>query len=75
MIFKKNQTQPKVNLENHLTMTEFQQKNTLQNPDILKYKYSEITMEIMFIYLKEIVQFKEDIKKLLKKLLLELTPN
>jgi cupin superfamily acireductone dioxygenase involved in methionine salvage len=51
----------------HSEMEEFLLKNILKNQDILNIKYLEMNMEIMFICLKENAQFKEEIKKLLKK--------
>lgn len=45
-------------------MIELLSRNLLQNQDILKFKFSEINMETMFIFMKEIAQFKGDIRKL-----------
>ncbi len=41
-------------------------KDSWTDQNILKFNYWLITMVMLFIYLKEIVLFKEDIKKLLK---------
>lgn len=51
----------------HLAMIEYWLKSTSQNQDILKFKSLAIWWKIMFIYTREIAQFKEDIKKSLKK--------
>lgn len=43
-------------------------RSILASQGTLKCKYSVINMVTMFIYMKETVQFREDIKKSLKKL-------
>lgn len=42
-------------------------RNILKSQDILKFKFLVISLVTMFILTKEIVQFKEDIKRLLRK--------
>jgi hypothetical protein len=51
----------------HLEMEEFLLKNILKNLGILNIKYLEMSMEIMFICLRENAQYKGEIKKLLRK--------
>lgn len=58
----------KDNLLKLLKMIEFLLKNILQDQDIFKSKFLVINMETMFISIKEIAQFKGDIKKLFRKL-------
>lgn len=54
-----------------LEMEEYLLKNILKIPDISNTKYLEMNLEIMFTCLRENVRFKEEIRKLLKKLLLQ----
>ena len=57
-----------VNHLNHLVMIEYLSKSILQNHAISKFKYLAIWWKTMYIYMKEIAQYKEDIKKLSNKL-------
>lgn len=65
-----------VNHSKPSVMTESLWKSISPDLDTSKFKFLETNLAIMSIFMKEIVPFNEDIKKLLKKLLqVSMTPS
>lgn len=54
-----------------LGMVEYLLKNILRSQDISNTKFLVMNLEIMYTYLRENAQFKEEIRRLLKKLPLQ----